>query len=142
MDTWQQELIEAARVAALATSGPGGQPHVVPIAFVYDDGHLFTPLDRKPKRKGPKQLQRVQDLEHNPRAAVLVQHYEADWSRLAWIQLRGRGSVVEDGPVRDRAIEMLRAKYPQYAELPLTDRPIIALEVDQAISWRAARSAD
>ncbi len=139
---WERKLIEQARVAVLATTGPDGRPHVVPIAFVYENGRLFTPLDRKPKRKDPKQLQRVRDLEREPRATVLIQHYEADWSRLAWVQLRGRGRVIEEGRLRDRAVEMLHAKYPQYAELPLADRPIIAVEVERVVSWRAAGAAD
>ena len=45
---------------------------------------------------------------------MLVDHYEDDWSKLWWVRLRGTARIVED----PRAVELLPAKYPQYAERP------------------------
>ena len=139
METWYEEFIQGdqARSATLATVGPDGQPHAVPIVFVYEDGVLFTPLDRKPKRSAPSDLQRVRDLQHNPHATVLIHHYEADWNQLAWVQLRGQGEVLEEGESWQRALELLKVKYPQYAELPLGGRPVISLDVEAVVGWRA-----
>lgn len=142
MKSWQRELIESARVATLTTAGPDGQPHALPIVFVYEQGVLFTPLDRKPKRAAPGRLQRVRNLERNPQATVLVHHYVADWDQLAWVQLRGRGELIAEGESWARAFELLAAKYPQYAELPLTGRPVIAIEVERVVGWRAAQAED
>ena len=40
---------ERERVARLATVGPDGRPHVVPICFALDGDTLYTAVDSKPK---------------------------------------------------------------------------------------------
>jgi hypothetical protein len=47
---------------------------------------------------------------------VLVDHYEDDWTRLWWIRLRGRARVLDAGDEHERALALLREKYPQYRE--------------------------
>ena len=97
-------------VARLATVDPQGRPHVVPICFAIDGDTLYTAVDEKPKRT--RHLQRLANIEANPRVEVLIDHYEDDWSRLWWVRLardrRGSWTIA-------RAVELLAAKYPQYA---------------------------
>ena len=125
--------IEDARVARLATVDPEGRPHVVPICFVLDSDTLYTAVDEKPKRT--RALQRLRNIEANPRVEVLVDHYEDDWSRLWWTRLRGTARLVDD----PRALELLAAKYPQYAERP-PGGPVIAVTVEERVEWTASPS--
>ena len=75
-----RERVEGMRVARLATVRPDGRPHIVPICFVLAEGVLYTAVDQKPKRAS--RLVRLENVEANPRVAVLVDHYDDDWSRL------------------------------------------------------------
>ncbi len=119
----------AARVARLATVSRDGRPHVVPICFVLDGDVLYTAVDDKPKRT--RRLKRLENIEANPRVEVLIDHYEEDWSRLWWVRLRGTARVVEQDP---HAVELLRAKYPQYRDRVLG--PLIVVEFDQWDEWK------
>jgi hypothetical protein len=49
--------------------------------------------------------------------------------------LRGATEILYDGAEHDQAQELLRARYPQYGAMNLTDLPVIALRVARAIGW-------
>ena len=130
-----RQLAESARVGHLGTAGVDGQPHVVPVCFVLIDETAYTAVDHKPKRT--TQLRRIANVMATGHACLLVDHYREDWSALWWVRLDGHGRVV-DGPAEtSRAIDGLRDKYPQYAELPPTG-PVIALDVTRWSGWSAA----
>ena len=92
----------------------------MPICFVLepDAPVLWTPIDEKPKRTDdPGALARVRDIEARPRVAVLVDRWDEDWTRLAWVRCIGRAAMVDPGaPGHGGAVTALRAKYPQYAD--------------------------
>lgn len=138
MNGWEDHFIERQPVARFASVDEHGQPHIVPIVFAYDGWRLFTPIDRKPKRAGARQLQRVRDIQNNPQVTVLFDEYHDDWSKLAWVQVRGLASFVETGPERDLGVTLLTEKYPQYQNGSLADRPVIVIAVESMNSWRAA----
>lgn len=121
-----------ARVARLATVDPEGRPHVVPIVFVLDGSTLYTAVDDKPKRT--RALQRLRNIEASPRVEILIDHYDEDWSQLWWVRLRGTARIVEDR----RAVDLLRAKYPQYREAELG--PVIAVAVEERSEWTSSPS--
>ena len=127
--------LTAASVARLATIDPDGRPHLVPIVFALDGDTLYSAVDRKPKRSS--RLRRIENARARPDVTILVDHYEEDWSRLGWIRLRGRARVLDDGPERERALELLAAKYPQYRSEP-PDGPVLAVAVSEVSEWRAA----
>jgi PPOX class probable F420-dependent enzyme len=150
------EISEAAReillrrwpVARLGTLAHGA-PRLVPIVFAWHAGRIWSPIDAKPKRgDDPLSLARVGDVRHDPRVCVLLDHYEADWSRLWWLRLDGEAEVVSapstgaDG-ILAGAAEALRAKYPQYAEVPLfLGRPTaLAIRIVDARGWCASPDA-
>jgi PPOX class probable F420-dependent enzyme len=124
--------IADARVARLATVDPRGRPHVVPICFVLDGDTLYTAVDEKPKRT--RALQRLRNVEANAQVEVLIDHYDEDWSRLWWVRLRGTARVLDDEP---RALELLRAKYPQYRQRPPRG-PVIAVAIEERREWASA----
>jgi PPOX class probable F420-dependent enzyme len=127
----EDDLVAKARVARLATVAAGGQPHVVPIVFVLDGDTLYSAVDEKPKRT--RRLQRLRDIEANPRVEVLIDAYDEDWSRLWWVKLRGTARIVERD---ERALELLRAKYEQYRAEPPAG-PLVVVRVDERLEWQA-----
>ncbi len=127
--------LTAARVARLATTDPDGRPHLVPIVFAFDGNTLYSAVDRKPKRSS--KLRRIENARARPDVTILVDHYEEDWGRLWWIRLRGRARVLDDGDERERALALLKEKYPQYLTEP-PDGPVLAVDVTEVREWSAA----
>jgi PPOX class probable F420-dependent enzyme len=142
----ERAFLADARRALLVTIAPDGRPRPVPICFVLDPGRpvLYSPLDEKPKTvDDPLRLARVRDLLAEPRVSILVDRWDEDWSRLAWLRIHGRAALLlpEDGPAEDgpaehaAAVASLRAKYPRYASHDLDARPIIRIALERATSW-------
>lgn len=134
-----RRLLEEARVARLATADAGGRPHVVPVVFAFTPNAVYLPIDHKPKRRSdPRALRRVRNLEANPRAALLVDHYEEDWDRLRWVRVDGRAELVDRGPAYRDALAALAAKYPQYRANPLPPEGaglVILLRPESLRAW-------
>jgi PPOX class probable F420-dependent enzyme len=126
------ERFAAAPVARLATVTPEGRPHVVPIVFALDGEVIYTAVDGKPKSTA--RLQRLANIDANPRVSILVDHYADNWSQLWWVRADGVATVRADGPECSRGLELLRAKYPQYEQVPLGG-PVIAVAVEKWAAW-------
>jgi PPOX class probable F420-dependent enzyme len=135
-------LLADARRAILATIAPDGHARLVPVCFVVDPASpvLYTPLDDKPKAvDDPTALARVRDIAGDDRASVLVDRWDEDWTRLAWLRLDGRAALLAPDDARHPGIvAALRARYPQYATHRLETRPIIAITVERATRWSVA----
>jgi PPOX class probable F420-dependent enzyme len=125
-----------ARVARLGTVREGGQPHLVPFVFALQDETIYSVVDEKPKRT--KDLQRLANIEAQPRVTALVDHYEESWDLLWWVRVDGLARIVSEGPERDRTVELLAAKYPQYRDEPPTG-PAVIIDIDRWRSWPADR---
>jgi PPOX class probable F420-dependent enzyme len=123
------------RVARLATADDTGQPHVIPIVFAADNQRLYTPLDNKPKRVEPRELRRVRNMVQNPKVAVVIDHYDEDWTQLAWVLVTGQAAILERGEAYDAGVRLLQEKYSQYQAMPLKDRPLIAITPIRVTSW-------
>src|SRR5882724_8189110 len=98
MASWTAEaprFLEDHRVGHLATAGADGDPHVVPVCYALDDAALFFVADEKPKRGPARALRRLRNIRENPRAAVVVDDYDEDWTRLAWVLVRGPARIAE-----------------------------------------------
>lgn len=136
-------VLERERVGRLATADAAGRPHVVPFVYAEMDGALWFVVDAKPKRPG-KVLRRIRNLEENPHVAVVVDHYDEDWSALEYVLLRGTGRVVSDRDEWRRAIGALRSRYPQYRSMPLDPErnPVVRIDPERAHHWRASRGPD
>ena len=78
-------LSHGTRTAKVATSGPGGQPHVMPVWFVLDGEELvFTTGGESVKAR---------NLRRDPRAAVVVDEEIAPY---AFVHVRGRVTLSEN----------------------------------------------
>ncbi|MGH2519157.1 MAG: TIGR03668 family PPOX class F420-dependent oxidoreductase [Chloroflexota bacterium] len=134
---WQRDLLESARVGCFSTVNAAGEPHTLPICFCWVQGSIYSPLDEKPKRVPPNQLARVRHILARPVASLTVDHYEEDWTRLAWLRLIGEARLEDDAATRAMALVALRIKYQQYRTMALEARPLIVLRPRRISSWRA-----
>jgi PPOX class probable F420-dependent enzyme len=145
MPSWSAEarrFLEAHRVGRLATTGADAVPHVVPVCYAVDDEGLYFVADEKPKRRPARELVRLRNLRQNPRAAVVVDDYDDDWARLAFVMVRGAATILTEPAAHARALVLLRARYPQYRAMALDDparNPAVCIEPARVTIWRAAR---
>lgn len=132
----ERHYVEHARIARLATTDENGRPNVVPVCFALIEEDIVVALDEKPKDRQLSDLRRVRDIKANPFVAVMIDHYDDDWARLGWVQMRGRAEIVKpSNSEHHRAIEELRMKYEPYADHALEERPIIRIRPGHAVSW-------
>jgi coenzyme F420-0:L-glutamate ligase/coenzyme F420-1:gamma-L-glutamate ligase len=132
-----EAFLNAQRVAHLATLDAQSRAHVVPVCFAYVDGIVYIALDAKPKRVPVRELRRVRNLIANPRVQLLVDVWDEDWTRLAYLQMRGVARVIEPGPEQAAAVRLLRARYVQYAAMQLEDAPVLRIAVESYTAWGA-----
>jgi PPOX class probable F420-dependent enzyme len=112
-----------------------GRPHVVPFCFVVDGDRVYSAVDAKPKRTA--RLQRLANVRASGRAAVLVDHYEDDWSALWWARAEGPARVLEAGAEREHALALLAAKYEPYRRDP-PQGAVLAVDVERWRGWAAS----
>ena len=112
----------------------------VPVAYVVDeDGYVGVPVDRV-KPKSSSRLQRERNLEADPRATLLVEHWDrSDWSRLWWVraELRHLADAAADAAAsRETALAVrLAGRYPQYREQPFVR--VLVLRIVGVAGWAA-----
>jgi PPOX class probable F420-dependent enzyme len=128
----------------LSTVHPARGVDAVPVVFVVDEeGYVAVPVDRV-KPKSSSRLQRERNLEADPRATLLVEHWDpVDWSRLWWVraELRWVGAVEvgrgdETGPLDalgTRLAAGLAERYPQYRDQPFAR--LLILRVVDVTGW-------
>jgi PPOX class probable F420-dependent enzyme len=134
LPAWARELIASARVARLGLLDESDLPRVLPITFAEWDGGLWSAIDQKPKSAAePARLRR---LRRRPQAALLIDLYDDDWSRLAWVELRGHVTVFEPEEARD-ALDALVARYEQYRSEP-PNGPFLRLTPERVSCWRSS----
>lgn len=120
-------VLAEARRGTLATNGPDGVPHVVPVCYAVRNGEIVVEVDEKPKR-GSK-LQRVRNIERDPAAAFVVDRWDEDWTRLAWVMVRGEARIEPPGSAPPELVE----RYEQYRTDPPRG-PVIAIR-PRRINW-------
>ena len=103
---------------------------MVPICYALIADTVYFTIDEKPKKRPGAELKRLANLRENPFAALVVDRYDEDWIRLAWVMLQGRADIFRDGPEHDRAQAALHACYPQLAAMRVDHLPVVANRVD------------
>ena len=129
-------FVEEQRVGRLATVSAAGNPHLVPVCYAFDGAAFYTPLDEKLKQVPDAELRRVRNIEENPRVALLVDRYEDDWSQLGYVLVRGTARLLRpENPTHEKALALLRERYPQYRSMNLKARALIAITPERVTSW-------
>jgi PPOX class probable F420-dependent enzyme len=112
----------------------------VPVVFAVDEeDYLAVPIDRV-KPKTSSRLQRERNLDVDPRATLLVEHWDRDdWTRLWWVRaelLR----VADPEPTRVAQLAArLADRYPQYHDQPFTS--VLVLRIVGVTGWAAGDAA-
>jgi PPOX class probable F420-dependent enzyme len=124
----------AADHAVLGTLNPTGAADLVPVCFAIVDDDVAIPIDSV-KPKGSTALGRVRNLDRDPRATLLVEHWDgADWARLWWVRLSIRREA-PDAPVLERLADELRRRYVQYRDAPFS--AILTFRIERVSGWSA-----
>ncbi|HUO05067.1 MAG TPA: TIGR03668 family PPOX class F420-dependent oxidoreductase [Candidatus Binataceae bacterium] len=138
-DSRIRDFIAAARVAHLATADRKGTPHNVPLCYCFIGESIYFVIDNKPKRAPAMALKRMRNIAENPRVAVVIDHYEEDWTKLAYVLIAGAARIVRNTKEYARAMRRLRAKYPQYRAMNLRRdiNPVVRIDPKRVHVWGA-----
>jgi PPOX class probable F420-dependent enzyme len=119
----------------MATADRDGVPHVVPVCYALAPDTLYITIDQKPKRGPTAALKRLRNIAENPVVAVVVDHYDEDWTRLGWVMLRGGAEILTNGTEHDAAQALLKSRYAQLHTMDIAELPVIAVRIERAMSW-------
>jgi PPOX class probable F420-dependent enzyme len=98
-----QEFLARPLLARLATVSPDGQPHVIPVWFLWEDGCAWVSSYRSTRKIG--------NLQQNPRCALVVDIEQAE-GQLAAVIVEGSAEMLNGLQSETRArIERIYAKY-------------------------------
>jgi hypothetical protein len=109
----------------------------VPVVYAVDhDGFVGVPIDRvKPKAAG--QLQRERNLAADPRATLLVEHWDRDdWTRLWWVRAELRWQADAPSAHADGLAAHLSDRFSQYRDQPF--ERMLVFRVVGVAGWAAA----
>lgn len=114
--------VDAVPVVYAVVSNPSGAAVGVPVDLV--------------KPKASTRLQRERNVESDPRATLLIDHWDAeDWSRLWWVRAELRW-IADPGALEDVIAEQLARRYPPYRDRPFAR--VLVFRVGGVSGWSAA----
>ena len=124
----------------LCTLHPERGVDAVPVVYVADvDGFVGVPVDLV-KPKASLRLQRERNLATDPRATLLVEHWDRDdWSALWWVRAELRSVPDPPGARVDDLAAALARRFDQYRDRPFAR--ILVLQVVAVTGWAAAPDA-
>ncbi len=115
-----EELLHRADHGILGTVHADRGVDAVPVCFAVAGAVVAVPVDTV-KPKASLELQRSRNLEADPRAVLLCEHWDPrDWANLWWI--RAAMEQVAVGAAARQGLErLLGDRYPQYRDRPFAD---------------------
>jgi len=135
LPAWARALLGDSRVARLGIADDEGNPRVLPVTYAVVDNSIVSAVDHKTKHVPADRLARVRWLRARPHAALTVDHYDDDWSRLRWVQAVGPITILDAADAPD-AIASLTERYAAYRHRP-PGGPVLSLTPDRILWWRA-----
>ncbi len=107
----------------------------VPVVYAVNGEFVGIPVDTV-KPKSSNHLQRERNLVADPRATLLVEHWDRDdWSRLWWVRAELRWSGATDPALAAALADQLAAAYPQYGDRPFAR--VLVLQLVGVTGWAA-----
>jgi PPOX class probable F420-dependent enzyme len=145
-DIHLKAIIDKARVARLATVDSEGKPHLIPVVFAYDEEHYYIPIDEKTKQRPskPEKLKRVKNIQANPNIALLIDEYNEDWTKLYFVMIQGRASLISNKKgeqenelllLLEKAHKLLSEKYYHYQKIGIGEYVII-IYPQKIVTWK------
>ena len=144
MASWTAEarrFLEAHRVGHLATAGADGAPHVDP-GLLCDRRRraLLRRRRRSRSARAARKLLRLRNLRENPRAAVVVDDWDEDWTRLAFVLVRGpapRWSATRTRtPRRSGCCGLAIRSTQRWRSTIRAAHPVVRIEPARVVVWR------
>jgi PPOX class probable F420-dependent enzyme len=134
----ERVFAERHRVAHLATADSAATPHVIPICYALVAGNFYFVVDEKPKRTRTG-LKRLRNIAVNPQVALVIDDYDEDWARLAYLLVQGRAACVDDRQEHATALAALWLRYAQYTvmQLGFDTHPMVRITPLRSHFWRA-----
>ena len=123
-------LFDVVSRGVMSTIDADGSIHSVPVVFAAVEEEIVSPIDHKPK--SGVVMRRVRNLERDAHVTLLIDHYDDDWTRLAWLMIRGTASVDADPP--ENLMRALNARYEQYAPDERHDA-LVRIRPEKLIWW-------
>jgi Pyridoxamine 5'-phosphate oxidase len=119
----------------LCTMHPERGADAVPCVYAVDgDRWLGIPVDRV-KPKSTTRLRREANLAADPRATLLIEHWDRnDWTTLWWVRAELRHQP--NGARADALAGHLSARFEQYADRPF--ERVLVFEIVGVAGWSAA----
>ena len=125
-------LLDRAEHGVLSTLHADRGVDAVPVCFAIAGACVAIPVDRV-KPKASVDLQRSRNLDNDPRAVLLCDHWDGtDWSQLWWVRVsleRVTGSAEE----RSSLETLLRLKYHQYEQQSFAD--LVVFHITEIAGW-------
>jgi PPOX class probable F420-dependent enzyme len=100
----QRELLESERVVTVATHGPRGWPHLMPLWYVVRDGEIWVWTYAK--------SQKVRNLERDARATLLVEG-GVSYQELRGVQIEAEAELHRDA---DQVLDFAKELTVRYTE--------------------------
>jgi PPOX class probable F420-dependent enzyme len=100
----QRELIEGERIVAVASLGPRGWPHVMPLWYVPRDGEIWVWTYAK--------SQKAKNLERDPRATLMIED-GTEYNELRGVQIEAEAELIRD---TDRVVDFAKQLTIRYSE--------------------------
>lgn len=110
-------LMASHNVMTLATVRPDGWPQATTVAYVNDGLTLYFACD--------PDGQKVANIRLNDKVSATIDRDYPDWNQIRGLSLGGNAAVVTDQDERLRAQDLLRRKFPQWAEMPEPEDPAL-----------------
>ncbi|MFX1286838.1 MAG: pyridoxamine 5'-phosphate oxidase family protein [Promethearchaeota archaeon] len=123
-----KKFLKEGRVLRIATIDKRGFPCIAPFCYWIQDNSVY--ILTRPETKT------VRNLRKNAEAAILIDHYDEDWSQLKFCMIKGKTALIED---RDEVLKLhaIRGKkYSQQGDPTGRTFVVIQLEPSKVVTLR------
>jgi PPOX class probable F420-dependent enzyme len=114
--------------------------------FAYDEEHYYIPIDEKTKQRPskPEKLKRVKNIQANPNIALLIDEYNEDWTKLYFVMIQGRASLISNKKgeqenelllLLEKAHKLLSEKYHHYQKIGIGEY-VIMIYPQKIMTWK------
>ncbi len=94
----EAQFLEQNEMCRIATASKKGEPHLVPVSYVYQDGFVFVVTDYRTRK--------LKNLRENPHAAVLI---DTGGTRQA-LMVSGPAELIEKGEEYRRIYKLFHSR--------------------------------
>ncbi len=125
-NTGEERFLRDNEVARLATVGPDGLPHIVPVCYVYNPGALWVATDYRTRK--------YRNLRKNSKVALLV---DVGQYSSRGILIQGTAKILEKGPEFRGIYAVVYKKFDWVRADPWKEgeAPFIWIEPSWKVSW-------